>query len=82
MNTPRLYIDRFHLSISEQTECGKSKSEEDLSHPIDIRTKRHKLSPLLLGQKLSPKHTSLLQNHFLSTVKEQDAIRRHSIDTT
>lgn len=69
------------IYVLEASSSSKSLSDEDLTAPIDIRTKRHKLSPLVLGQKLSPKHSSI-HNHFLSTVKEQDAIRRHSIDTT
>lgn len=69
------------IYILESGPSNKSVSEEDLTRPIDIRTKRHKLSPLVFNQKLSPKH-STIHNHFLTTVKEQDAIRRHSIDTT
>ena len=72
----------MQLSIfSESTSSGKSISEEDLTRPVDIKNKRHKLSPLVFSQKLSPKH-SIIHNHFLTTVKEQDSIRRHSIDMT
>lgn len=69
------------IYVLESTSGGKSISEEDLMHPIDIKGKRHKLSPLVLNQKLSPKH-STINNHFLTTVREQDSVRRHSIDTT
>lgn len=69
------------IYVLESSTSDKSVSEEDLTLPVDNRTKRHKLSPLIFNQRLSPKHSSV-HNHFLTTVKEQDVIRRHSIDTT
>ena len=79
-----LNVISFIRSVSflpESTSSGKSISEEDLTRPLDIKAKRHKLSPLVFNQKLSPKH-STINNHFLTTVREQDSNRRHSIDTT